>query len=67
MGIDVSDVENYQVWNMGIFITLIAPKRNEDRLFEICAKHKVTPFRLGYVEQGARQVIIKPKKILYTE
>jgi len=67
ISVDVSDEENYQVWNMGVFITIIAPKQDEDRLAEACAKRKVKLFKLGHVEKGERQVVIKPKKIVYKE
>jgi phosphoribosylformylglycinamidine cyclo-ligase len=67
MDIDVSDEENYQVWNMGVFITIIAPKQDEDRLAGVCEKHKVKILKLGRVEKGERQIVIKPKKIIYKE
>lgn len=64
-GVDVSDEENYQVWNMGIFITLIAPRKEDETIFKICKKHEVQVFKLGHVEKGERQVVILPKKIIY--
>lgn len=67
LDVDVSDRENYQVWNMGVFITLTAPKRDEDKIIGICGKHKIRVFKLGHVEEGDRQVVIKPKKIVYAE
>lgn len=66
-GIDVSDAENYQVWNMGIFITLIAPRRDEDKITGVCEKHKIKALKLGHVEKGEKQVVIKPKGIIYKE
>lgn len=62
---DVTDVENYQVWNMGIFIVLVAPKEEEETIINIASKHGITIFKLGYVQKGDRSVIIKPKKIVY--
>ena len=67
MGFNVSDEENYQVWNMGVFIALISPRREEDKIVKICEKYKVEIYKLGHVHEGERQVIIKPKGIVYRE
>ena len=65
LGFDVSDEENYQVWNMGIFLTLIAPKSAEVAIATEAAKHGCHVHVLGYVEKGEREVVIKPKGIIY--
>lgn len=67
LGFDVSDEENYQVWNMGVFIALIAPKEDEDKITRIGKKHGAEVYKLGRVEKGERQVVIKPKRIVYKE
>ncbi len=67
LGFDVSDEENYQVWNMGVFIALIAPKKDEDKIMRLCAKHSVEAYRLGRVEAGEKQVVIEPLKLVYRE
>ena len=67
LGFEVSDEENYQVWNMGVFIALIATRRDGDKIFKICEKHRVGVYELGHVERGERQVVIEPKKIVYRE
>ncbi|MEM2094324.1 MAG: AIR synthase related protein [Candidatus Bathyarchaeia archaeon] len=64
-GFDVSDEENYQVWNMGIFLALIAPREFIDTIASVAEKFKTSIFLLGRVEEGEREVIIKPKKISY--
>jgi phosphoribosylformylglycinamidine cyclo-ligase len=66
-GFDVTDVENYQVWNMGIFIVLIASKEDEETIINVAGKHGITVFKLGYVQKGDRSVIIKPKNIVYKQ
>jgi len=66
-GFNVSDEENYQVWNMGVFITLIAPKEDADRIVGTGEKYNVEIYQLGRVEKGAKQVILKPKRIVYSE
>jgi phosphoribosylformylglycinamidine cyclo-ligase len=64
-GFDVTDFENYQVWNMGIFITLVAPKEDEEAIIKIADKHGIEVFKLGYVKKGDRSVVIQPKYITY--
>ncbi len=65
LGFDVSDSENYQVWNMGVFVALIAPRRDGDRIAGICEKYGAEVYNLGHVEKGERQVVIKPKRMVY--
>lgn len=67
LGFNVSDEENYQVWNMGLFIALIAPKSDGEKIVRICEKHGIESYTLGHVNKGEKKVIIKPKKIVYTE
>lgn len=67
LGFDVSDTENYQVWNMGVFIVLIAPRGEADKIVGVCEKHRIEVYRLGHVDRGERQVVIKPKRIVYSE
>lgn len=64
-GFDVSDFENYQVWNMGVFVGLIAPKEDKEKMLQVTKKHGIELYELGYVEKGERQVIIKPKNVIY--
>lgn len=66
-GFDVSDFENYQVWNMGTFIVLIAPKKDREKMLKVTEKYGIELQDLGHVERGERQVIIKPKNIVYKE
>jgi len=66
-GFDVSDYENYQVWNMGVFIGLVAPKEDRETIAQVLKKHGIELYDLGHVEKGERQVIIKPKNVRYVE
>lgn len=66
-GFDVSDRENYQVWNMGVFVSMIAPKEDKERMNTIIEKYKIELYELGYVKKGKKQVVIKPKEIVYEE
>lgn len=67
VGFDVSDWENYQVWNMGVFITLIGSKNDENEITRICKKHGIEVYTLGKVKKGERKVVIKPKKLVYID
>ena len=64
-GFDVSDEENYQVWNMGIFIVLIAPKDAGTVIASEAERHGTHIHILGHVEKGEREVMIRPKHISY--
>jgi phosphoribosylformylglycinamidine cyclo-ligase len=64
-GFDVSNEENYQVWNMGIFIALIAPKEAGIVIAREAARHGTHIHVLGYVERGEREVVIRPRNISY--
>lgn len=66
-GFNVSDEENYQVWNMGVFIVLIAHRKDADKIAEIGKKYGATVYKLGHVDSGNRCVVIKSKKIIYRE
>jgi len=61
LGFDVSDKENYSVWNMGIFIAIHAPESDREKIKNIVPGIQ----ELGYVEKGSRRVIIKPLNIEY--
>jgi phosphoribosylformylglycinamidine cyclo-ligase len=65
LGFDVSNQENYQVWNMGIFIVLIAPKDAGLTIAREANRHGCHVHVLGHVEKGEKEVVIEPKKILY--
>src|SRR3989344_8438705 len=47
-GFDVSDRENYYVWNMGTSIALIAPANSESKMREIAERHGTQLQVLGH-------------------
>ncbi|MFA4819482.1 MAG: AIR synthase-related protein [Candidatus Aenigmatarchaeota archaeon] len=65
-GFDVSDRENYYVWNMGTSITLVAPASSERSMREIASKHGTQLQVLGHVEKGDRETYLAQKGITYT-
>jgi phosphoribosylformylglycinamidine cyclo-ligase len=64
-GFDVSDEENFQVWNMGIFIALMAPREYEDAIASIMDRYGVKLHVLGHVDEGEGEVVIKPNGVVY--
>jgi phosphoribosylformylglycinamidine cyclo-ligase len=66
-GFDVSDRENYYVWNMGPSIALIAPIESENKMKEIASKHGTKLQFLGYVAKAedGREVYLAQKDITY--
>lgn len=65
-GYDVSDKENYYVWNMGTSIVLVAPAESESTLRRISERHGTQLQVLGHVEKGDREVHLVQKGITYT-
>lgn len=64
-GFDVSDRENYYVWNMGTTPVLIAPANSETRMREIALRHGTQLQVLGQVENGEREVFLAQKNVTY--
>ncbi|MBI2173275.1 MAG: hypothetical protein HYT73_03670 [Candidatus Aenigmarchaeota archaeon] len=64
-GFDVSDGENYFVWNMGTSVTMVAPPSSESALEEIAARHGTQLQKLGHVEKGERKVVLTQKGVEY--
>ena len=64
-GFDVSDEENFQVWNMGIFLALMAPKEHGDAIARVAERFGTHIHVLGRVEKGEKEVVIEPKKVIY--
>jgi phosphoribosylformylglycinamidine cyclo-ligase len=65
-GVDVSDQENFYVWNMGTIIALIAPMDSECKMKEIAEKYGTHLQTLGHVEKGKREVHLIQKNLVYT-
>jgi phosphoribosylformylglycinamidine cyclo-ligase len=63
---EVSDAEAYQTWNMGVGFCLYAPEAEAARIEGICTQHGISVMRLGHVEAGEKQVVIRPLQIAYS-
>lgn len=57
--------ELYQTWNMGVGFVIFAPLSQSKKIETVCRKYRVKVTRMGFIKKGEKQVIIKPKKIVY--
>lgn len=61
----LSDYEMYQTFNMGQDYALFLREKDLVKTQNIVRHHKLKSLAAGYVEKGKRQVIIKPKNLVY--
>lgn len=61
----LSDYEMYDEFNMGQDYALFLPEKDITKAQKIVKKNGFESLDAGYVEKGERQVVIKPKDILY--
>lgn len=62
---NIDDEEMYGTFNMGQDYAIFLPKRDVNKALEIIRKNKFKGLNAGYIEKGPRQVIIKPKNIIF--
>lgn len=62
---NVSNEEAYKTWNMGVGFVIFAPQSEGDKIKQIANKYNVGCYVLGHVEEGEKQVVIKPLSITY--
>jgi len=58
---NIPDNEAYETWNMGLGFVIFAPENEEKKIKHICQKFQVGFLKMGFVEKGKKQVVIKPK------
>lgn len=61
----LDDYEMYQTYNMGQDYAIFLPEKDIKKAQEIVKKHGFESLDAGYVEEGEKQVIIKPKNIVF--
>ncbi len=65
--LDFSDEEMYGVFNMGAGFAILMPEKDVELAQKIALeKHGLQAGKAGYVENGPKQVVIKPKNIIFT-
>lgn len=63
---EVSTEEMFQTFNMGIGFCIVTPKGNEDRILQICKKHKLDANVIGEISRKTGVNIKTPKGKLIT-
>lgn len=62
---NLSDKEIYDTYNMGQDYAIFINAKDVNKTQEIIKKNKFESINAGYIEKGPRQVIIKPKNLIY--
>ena len=62
----LSDYEIYETLNMGQDYAIFLPKKDVKKAQDIIKKNGFESLDAGYLENGPRQVVIKPKKIKFS-
>lgn len=62
---NLDDYEMYQTYNMGMDYAIFLPEKHVKKAQSIVKKNGFESIDAGYVEEGERQVIIKPKNLVY--
>jgi phosphoribosylformylglycinamidine cyclo-ligase len=60
------DREMYRTFNMGAGFAVYLPQKEVYRAIDIARKHHVYAWNAGHIEQGKKQVIIRPKNIVFS-
>lgn len=61
----LSDKEMYGTFNMGQDYAIFVPEKAVQKTLRIVQQNKFKAIDAGYVENGKRQVVIKPKNLIY--
>lgn len=62
---NISDSEMYQTYNMGQDYAIFLPAEDVKKALEIIKQNGFEGLDAGFIEEGERQVIIKPKNITF--
>jgi len=62
---NLSDYEMYQTYNMGMDYAIFLAQKDVEKAQQIIKKNEFSSVNAGYVEEGKRQVVIKPKNLVY--
>ncbi len=61
----LSDGEMYATYNMGQDFAIFIPEKEIEKTLDIVSENKFKALNAGYVEKGEKQVVIKPRDIVY--
>ncbi len=62
---NLSDAEMYATYNMGMDYAIFLPEKDVNKAQKIIKEHKFQSINAGYVRKGEKQVIIKPKNLIF--
>lgn len=62
---NLDDYEMYQTFNMGQDYAIFIPEKDVEKAQKIITKNRFQSINAGFVEKGKKQVIIKPKNIIF--
>ncbi|MBI2622410.1 phosphoribosylformylglycinamidine cyclo-ligase [Candidatus Microgenomates bacterium] len=62
---NLDDYEMYQTFNMGQDYAIFLPEKDVEKAQKIIRRTGFVSINAGFVEKGERQVIIKPKNLVY--
>jgi phosphoribosylformylglycinamidine cyclo-ligase len=62
---NIDDYEMYQTYNMGQDYVIFLPTKDMERAKRIVEENGFLGIDAGYVEEGPRQVIVKPKNLVF--
>jgi phosphoribosylformylglycinamidine cyclo-ligase len=62
---NLPDVEMYQTFNMGADFALFLPEKDMKKAQALVKRNGFSSIDAGYVEKGKRQVVIKPKNLIF--
>jgi len=63
---NITDEEMYGNFNMGAGFAVFLPEKDIKKAIEVAKVNKLKAINAGYVNKGERQVIIKPKNIVFS-
>jgi len=61
----LNDDEMYQTYNMGMDYAIFVPAKDVQKALKIVQKNKFKALNAGVVQSGEKQVIIKPKNLIF--
>ena len=62
---NLDDYEMYQTYNMGQDYVIFVPSKDVEKTLKIIKKNKFVGLDAGYVDKREKQVIIKPKNLVF--
>lgn len=63
----MSDAQMYGDYNMGAGLALFVPPKEVDQVLKIAQKESIQALNAGFLEEGPRQVIIKPLGVIFKD